>query len=155
MSNPAEYLSFEVSSEGYAIDIALTREIRGWTEPSVMPEAKAHELGVINLRGEMLPLIDLAAKLGLESPEIHDRSVIIVAEVNNAAVGLLVDSVSNIVAPTDEEIRTPPDAGQGDGSDYVSALTIIDDKMVRILDLKAVLATGKSPQPTSVEEEAA
>lgn len=139
MSDPVEYLSFEVSGEGYAIDIALTREIRGWTEPSIMPEAQVHEMGVINLRGEMLPLIDLATKLGLPSPDIHARSVIIVAEVTGIAVGLLVDSVSNIIAPPQDEIRTPPDSsGEAVGS-YVSALTIIDEKMVRILDLAAVL----------------
>ena len=139
MTNPVEYLSFEVSGEGYAIDIALTREIRGWTEPSIMPEAQDFEMGVINLRGEILPLIDLATKLGLPTPKIHARSVIIVAEVNGIAVGLLVDSVSNIIAPSQEEIRTPPDAGTDAAGSYVSALTIIDDKMVRILDLASVL----------------
>ena len=141
MSNPIEYLSFEVSGEGYAIDIALTREIRGWTEPSIMPDTADFELGVINLRGEMLPLIDLAAKLGLASPEIHERSVIIVAEVNEIAVGLLVDSVSNIIAPTDDELRPPPDLQNGGKNSYVSGLTIIDDKMVRILDLSSALAS--------------
>lgn len=140
MSGPVEYLSFEVSGEGYAIDIALTREIRGWTEPSVMPEAQSHEMGVINLRGEMLPLINLATKLGLPSPEIHVRSVIIVAEVNDTAVGLLVDSVSNIISPSQEDIRTPPETNSETAGSYVSALTIIDEKMVRILELGAVLS---------------
>lgn len=137
MSNPDEYLSFEVSGEGYAIDIALTREIRGWTEPSPMPETPNYEIGVINLRGEMLPLIDLASKLGLPSPKIHERSVIIVAEVSDMPVGLLVDSVSNIIAPSQEDIRTPPDTTDGPNESCVSALTVIENKMVRILDLAA------------------
>lgn len=154
MSDPVEYLSFEVSGEGYAIDIALTREIRGWTEPSVMPESRNYELGVINLRGEMLPLIDLAAKLGLPSPEIHERSVIIVAEVENMVVGLLVDSVSNIIAPTEDDIRNPPETGSGGNIDYVCALTVIEEKMVRILDLSAVLraADQDTQQPVAVGE---
>jgi purine-binding chemotaxis protein CheW len=140
MTATVEYLSFEVSGEGYAIDIALTREIRGWTEPSAMPDTPNYELGVINLRGEMLPLIDLAARLGLASPEIHARSVIIVAEVNNMAVGLLVDSVSNIIALSADDMRPPPDMANGGKHDYVSALTVVDEQMIRILDLGPALA---------------
>jgi purine-binding chemotaxis protein CheW len=140
MTATVEYLSFEVSGEGYAIDIALTREIRGWTEPSAMPDTPNYELGVINLRGEMLPLIDLAARLGLASPEIHARSVIIVAEVNNMAVGLLVDSVSNIIALFADDMRPPPDMANGGKHDYVSALTVVDEQMIRILDLGPALA---------------
>ncbi|MGA9251080.1 MAG: chemotaxis protein CheW [Roseobacter sp.] len=140
MTETVEYLSFEVSGECYAIDIALTREIKGWTEPSAMPDTPNYELGVINLRGEMLPLIDLAARLGLASPEIHARSVIIVAEVNNMAVGLLVDSVSNIIALTRDDMRPPPDMTNGGKHDYVSALTVVDGQMIRILDLGPALA---------------
>lgn len=140
MTATVEYLSFEVSGESYAIDIALTREIRGWTEPSAMPDTPNYELGVINLRGEMLPLIDLAARLGLASPEIHARSVIIVAEVNNMAVGLLVDSVSNIIALSADDMRPPPDMANGGKHDYVSALTVVDEQMIRILDLGPALA---------------
>ena len=140
MPETVEYLSFEVSGECYAIDIALTREIRGWTEPSAMPDTPNYELGVINLRGEMLPLIDLAARLGLVSPEIHARSVIIVAEVNNMAVGLLVDSVSNIIALTRDDMRPPPDMANGGKHDYVSALTVVEEQMIRILDLGPALA---------------
>lgn len=140
MTATVEYLSFEVSGEGYAIDIALTREIRGWTEPSAMPDTPNYELGVIDLRGEMLPLIDLAARLGLASPEIHARSVIIVAEVNNMAVGLLVDSVSNIIALSADDMRPPPDMANGGKHDYVSALTVVDEQMIRILDLGPALA---------------
>jgi len=139
MTETVEYLSFEVSGECYAIDIALTREIRGWTEPSAMPGTPNYELGVINLRGEMLPLIDLAARLGLASPEIHARSVIIVAEVNNMAVGLLVDSVSNIIALTSEDMRPPPDMANGGKHDYVRALTVVEEQMIRILDLGPAL----------------
>lgn len=140
MTETVEYLSFEVSGECYAIDIALTREIRGWTEPSAMPDTPNYELGVINLRGEMLPLIDLAARLGLVSPEIHAGSVIIVAEVNNMAVGLLVDSVSNIIALTRDDMRPPPDMANGGKHDYVSALTVVEEQMIRILDLGPALA---------------
>ncbi len=143
MSGVVEYLSFEVSGEGYAIDIALTREIRGWSEPSAMPDTPKFELGVINLRGEMLPLIDLAARLGLPSPEIHARSVIIVAEVNDMAVGLLVDSVSNIIALSEEDMRPPPDMANGAKHNYVRGLTVVDEQMIRILDLGMALAPEK------------
>lgn len=143
MPNPTEFLSFLVSGQGYAIDIALTREIRGWTEPSAMPDTLKHELGVINLRGEMLPLIDLSAMLGLPAPEINERSVIIVAEVGSVFVGLLVDSVSDIIAPSQEDMRQPPEMAGGEKHTYVCSLTVIDEKMIRILDLEAALAPKK------------
>ncbi|MCV3271511.1 chemotaxis protein CheW [Roseobacter sinensis] len=134
-----EYLSFVVGGEGYAIAIASVREIRGWTDPSSMPDADPCFMGVINLRGEMLPLLDLAAKLGLKTPQINERSVIIVVEIGQNAIGLLVDSVSNIIAPPAEEMKEPPESAKNAASNFVSALTLVDEKLVRILDLAAIV----------------
>ena len=138
-----EYLAFEVGGERYALAIASVREIRGWTEPSSMPNAEAHMLGVINLRGEVLPLLDLASKLGLKTPEINERSVIIVVEVDDHTMGFMVDSVSNIIAPGAEDLKEPPETARTGDHCYVSALTLVDDEIVRMLDLEAVFPTAK------------
>jgi len=138
-----EHLTFDIGGQGYAVSITAVREIRGWTEPSGMPEAEPHVMGVINLRGEVLPLLDLAAKLGLDTPEINERSVIIVVEAGDQTVGLFVDSVSNIVATDKDEMKDPPEAPRNGETCYVSALTLIDEKIVRILNIAAVLENEK------------
>lgn len=134
-----EHLAFEVGGQSYAINIGKVREIRGWTEPSGMPNSEAHVMGVINLRGEVLPLLDLAAKLGLTTPEISERSVIIVVEADELTVGFLVDSVSNIITPSPEDMQPPPEVVKSSGKGHVSALTLLDDNVTRILDLEALL----------------
>lgn len=134
-----EHLAFEVGGQSYAVAIASVREIRGWTEPSSMPDAEAYILGVINLRGEVLPLLDLAPKLGLETPEISERSVIIVVEIGKDTIGLLVDSVSNIIAPPTDEIKKPPETARNGESSYVSALTLVEEEIVRILNLSSMM----------------
>ena len=145
-----EYLAFEAGGQSYAVTITAVREIRGWTEPSGMPDAEPHILGVINLRGEFLPLIDLAAKLGLNTPNIDERSVVILVEVAEATVGLLVDSVSNIITSNAQDMQPPPEVAKGHAPSYVSALTLVDDKTLRILDLSAVLQTSPTDLPMAV-----
>ncbi|WP_299505078.1 chemotaxis protein CheW [uncultured Roseobacter sp.] len=138
-SEVVEFLSFRVGGEDYAIDIGSTREIRSWTTPSTLPDAPTFFLGVINLRGVMLPLLDLAARLGLPTPEVNERSVIIVAEIEDTPVGLLVEGVSDIIAPSKDEMQPPPDMANSGGDSYVQALTLVEDKTVRILDLASVM----------------
>lgn len=135
-----EFLAFEVGGQGYAVDIAAVREIRGWTEPAGMPNAACHVMGVINLRGEILPLLDLAAKLGLHTAEINERSVIIVFEFQGATMGVLIDAVSDIIAPSEKDMQPPPDAAASENGSFVSALTMVDDKIIRILDLATLLS---------------
>ncbi|WP_299507974.1 chemotaxis protein CheW [uncultured Roseobacter sp.] len=134
-----ELLSFRVGGQDYAIDVASTREIRGWTTPSELPDTPVHILGMINLRGDVLPLLDLAARLGLKTPEVNERSVIIVTEVDNSTVGLLVDAVSDIIAPSEEEMQPPPEAVKSDEDPCVRALTVIGEKMIRVLELSSVM----------------
>lgn len=134
-----EHLAFDVGGQSYAIDIGTVREIRGWTEPSGMPNTNPHVMGVINLRGEILTLLDLAAKLGLKTPEINERSVIIVVETQDEVVGLLVDSVSNIITPSPADMQDPPETAKNGRASHVSALTLLDDKVTRILNLSALL----------------
>lgn len=134
-----EFLSLRVGGEDYAIEIGSTREIRSWTTPSTMPDAPKFVLGVINLRGVMLPLLDLAARLGLPTPAVNERSVIIVAEIEGSPIGLLVDGVSDIISPAKDDMQPPPEIANSGGNSFVRALTLVDDKTVRILDLSAVI----------------
>ncbi|MFT6104986.1 MAG: purine-binding chemotaxis protein CheW, partial [Paracoccaceae bacterium] len=91
-----ELLSFRVAEQEYSVDIMSVREIRGWSRATPLPHAAAHVCGVINLRGTVLPIIDLAKRLGLEVLAATERNVIIVVQVNGQTVGLVVDAVSDI-----------------------------------------------------------
>lgn len=134
-----EFLDFFVDGKDYFIDIGSTGEIRSWTVPSSLPDAPTFFLGVIYLRGVMLPLPDLAARLGLPTPEVNERGAIIVAEFEETLVGLLVDGVSDIIAPSNEDMQPPPNMANSGGDSFVQALTLVGDKTVRLLDLSAVM----------------
>jgi purine-binding chemotaxis protein CheW len=115
------------------------REIRGWTRTTPMPHAPEYMRGVINLRGTVLPVMDLARRLNLPSRETTDRNVIIVVKLAGTLTGLLVDAVSDIVAMTEDDLQPPPDMASDPTMSVVRALTVIDDRMIRVLDLAAVV----------------
>lgn len=133
-----ELLSFRVGEQEYSVDIMSVREIRGWTRATPLPHASDFVRGVINLRGTVLPIIDLAKRLGIEVEEANERNVIIVVHVHNQTVGLLVDAVSDILSISREALQTPPEMNSTGDHTFVKALTIIDGRMLRILDLDAV-----------------
>ncbi len=134
-----ELLSFRVGEQEYSVDIMSVREIRGWTRPTPLPHSADYVRGVINLRGTVLPIIDLARRLGIQVAEASERNVIIVANIQNQTVGLLVDAVSDILSVAEAEMQAPPEMAADSAEAFVLALTIIDDRMLRILDLNAVL----------------
>ena len=141
-----EFLSFRVGGQDYAVDISLIREIRGWTDPSSLPDWPDFVLGVINLRGVVLPLLDLAARLGLSAEQQTERNVIIVAEIEQNQIGLMVESVSDIITLTCEDMQPPPEVTTDSGKSSVKALTFVGEKTMRILDLASILpAFGIDP----------
>lgn len=138
-----ELLTFRLGDQEYSLDIMSVREIRSWTRATPLPHAPACMRGVINLRGTVLPVMDLAERLGLPPRGQEDRAVIIVVSQGETLTGLLVDAVSDIVALTAEDLQPPPDLGAGAGVGMVSALTLIDARMVRVLDLQATVTLGE------------
>jgi len=145
--NPAdltEYLSFRIGAQEYTVDIMSVREIRGWTEATPLPHAPSYVRGVINLRGTVLPIIDLAARLGLPPDEDNDRSVVIVVQHSSETVGLLVDAVSDILTIARSDLQTPPDMAADNQHRFVSALIIENERMIRVLDLNSTLTTTET-----------
>ncbi len=134
-----ELLSFRVGDQEYSVDIMSVREIRGWTRATSLPHSPAYVRGVINLRGTVLPVIDLAQRLGLPSGELTDRNVIIVVHVGGRIVGLLVDAVSDILSIPEEELAPPPELAADHTQTFINALTIVEGRMIRVLDLGAVM----------------
>lgn len=134
-----ELLSFTVGGEDYSVDIMSVREIRSGTTATALPHAPDYVRGVINLRGNVLPILDLAVRLGLPTQTGADaRHVIIVVDVGNRTVGLMVDAVSDILTAAQDDLQPPPDVGGG-GQGHVSALFVMNDRLYRVLDLGSVL----------------
>jgi purine-binding chemotaxis protein CheW len=135
-----ELLTFRIAEQEYALDIMLVREIRGWTHATPLPHAPHYMKGVINLRGTVLPVMDLSRRLGLPNREQNDRNVIIVVNLDDTMTGLLVDAVSDIIALSPEDMQQPPEISSGSSEGVVSALTLIDERMIRVLDLSATIS---------------
>lgn len=134
-----ELLSFRLGDQEYCVDIMSVREIRGWTRATPLPHAPPHVKGVINLRGIVLPVIDLSARLGMPRIAGDERNVIVVVQVNGVSAGLLVDSVSDILGIPVGEMQPPPDLGCDPAPGYLKALTLVEGQLVRVLNLDAVM----------------
>lgn len=134
-----ELLTFRIADQEYSLDIMSVREIRGWTRTTPLPHAPRFMKGVINLRGTVLPVMDLAQRLGLEPREQNERNVIIVVNHDDTTTGLLVDAVSDIIALTADDLQPPPEMNTNTAPGVVSALTLIDERMIRVLDLAATV----------------
>ncbi|KIN61105.1 Chemotaxis protein CheW [Sulfitobacter noctilucae] len=141
LSANMELLTFRLAEQEYALDIMSVREIRGWTHATQLPHAPAYMKGVINLRGTVLPVMDLGLRLGLPPREENERNVIIVVKSEDVMTGLLVDAVSDIVAVTGEDLQPPPELSSGASEGVVSSLTLIDERMIRVLNLAATVGT--------------
>ena len=133
-----ELLSFHVGDHEYSVDIMAVREIRGWTRTTSLPHSPEFVRGVINLRGSVLPVIDLDLRLGLEGSEPTERNVIIVVDVHGRSLGLRVDAVSDILSVPLDALKSPPDIADDADQTFLTALTIIEDRMVRVLDIASL-----------------
>ncbi|MFI0396097.1 chemotaxis protein CheW [Paracoccus jiaweipingae] len=138
-SAETELLSFRLGDQEYCIDIMSVREIRGWSPATPVPYAPPHLCGVINLRGTVMPVIDLSLRLGMSPVEANETSVIVIVSVRNHAVGLIVDAVSDIISVPTAGLSMPAEMTAEIHSDYLSALTLVDDRMVRVLNLETVV----------------
>jgi purine-binding chemotaxis protein CheW len=115
------------------------REIRGWSAATPLPQSPSYMRGVINLRGAVLPIMDLAERLDLPPTEPSERSVIIVVQVGERLVGLLVDAVSDILSINPEQIQPTPDVGCDQAKAFVRGLITIDDRMVSEIAVERLL----------------
>ena len=134
-----ELISFRIGTQEFCVDIMAVREIRGWTSATPIPHSPNYVRGVINLRGAVLPIVDLAARLGFGVPEPSARSVIIVAHIGNRTVGLLVDAVSDILTVSDDLVQPTPDVTCDTVKAFVKGILAVDDRLISLVSLDRVL----------------
>src|ERR1700761_7505405 len=140
-----QVLTFVLGRETYGVDILRVQEIRGYSAVTKIPHAPAHVLGVLNLRGSIVPIVDLRMRFALDHAEYTAVTVIIVVSVMSAAgrgdFGVVVDGVSDVVDVNTEEVKAAPDLGSRGATDYIRGLVPVADRMVVLLDIDRLIGT--------------
>lgn len=138
-----EFVAFRVGAQEFCIDIMSVREIRGWAPATPIPHAPRFVRGVINLRGAVLPIVDLAGRLGLPSAEPTARHVIIVTQIGERLAGILVDAVSDILTADEKTIQDTPDVASDLARSFVRGVLALDGRMISIITLENILPTSE------------
>jgi purine-binding chemotaxis protein CheW len=140
-----KYLTFDLAGEEFGVRVLKVREIMGLQEITAVPQTPAHVRGVINLRGKIIPVIDLRLKFGLPQAEYTQRTCIIVTQVQGEAaplvVGVVVDGVSEVLNLGGTEIEDTPDFGGGFSGGYLLGMAKVKGKVKILLDIDRVLST--------------
>ncbi len=139
--NPSarELVAFRIGTQEYCVNIMSVREIRGWTPATALPRAPEYVRGVINLRGSVLPIIDLADRLGLERSQASDRHVIIICQIRKHVAGLLVDAVSDILTITEDAVQPTPEVASETAAEFIQGVIALDGRMISLINLDRVL----------------
>jgi len=141
-----QYLTFIMSNEEYGVDILRVQEIRGWDNATSIPNTPKYIKGVINLRGTIVPIVDLRERFGLARPDYGPTTVVIVLKVvceeAERIMGIVVDAVSDVHNVGPKDMRPPPDFGQVVCIDFVKGLATVNEKMIIVLDIDRLLNNG-------------
>jgi purine-binding chemotaxis protein CheW len=136
-----KYLAFILGNEIYGIEILRVREIIGLMDVTTVPQTPEYMKGVINLRGKVIPVIDLRLKFSMLEEEHTQETCVIVVEVNNTSIGIIVDSVSEVMEINSGEIEESLSFGQGIDTDYIMGMGKVEKKIIILLDIEAVLSS--------------
>jgi len=141
-----QYLTFMLSGEEYGVDILTVQELRGWEETTPIPNTPSFVLGVINLRGVVVPIVDLRDRFGLERIDYGPTTVVIIVKVEAAGkervLGIVVDAVSEVYDIDKGDMQPPPDMEGSISIDFVTGLATMEDKMVILLDINKLVNEG-------------
>lgn len=143
-ANRIEFVSFSVAQQKFCLEITKVREIRRWSPVTVLPYAPSDVLGVMNLRGAVIPVYDLAQRFGLGRTEHNDRNVVIVAAVNAQMFGLLIESVSEIVSIMPDDIQETPEVRSQATRGSIMGVITVNEQMVRIINLDSIIESAEA-----------
>lgn len=141
----SQFLTFNLGQEQYGVDILRVQEIRGWHQVTRVPNAPSHMLGVLNLRGTIVPIIDMRMRFRLSSVEYTPVTVIIVLTVQTErgihVFGIVVDSVSDVLDVKASDVKAKPDFGAAVNTDFINGLATVGENMVMLLDIDKLMTT--------------
>ena len=137
-----EYLTFRLGAEEYGIDILRVQEIRSYEPPTRIANAPAFLKGVVNLRGVIVPIVDLRLKLGCDSAEYNHFTVVIVLNVRGRVVGAVVDSVSDVLELAGDAIRPAPAMSSTLDTGFITGIGSVADRMLILMDIAALMSSA-------------
>lgn len=153
-ASPAkEYLAFVLNAEHYAIDILRVREIRGYSRVTRIANAPDHIKGVLNLRGVIVPILDMRVRFGNSNPTYNEQTIVIVLNIAGRMIGVAVDAVSDVVQISDEEIMPAPRLRSAALTEHIVGVASRDERMLIVLDIEQVLSDERAVQLTLVNME--
>lgn len=152
-----QYLTFILADEEYGVDILRVQEIKGWERPTPLPNTPDYIRGVINVRGMIVPIIDMRLRFGMEPLEYGPTTVVIMLRVINddreRVMGIVVDAVSEVYSIGEETLKPAPDFGTRVGFDFVQGLATVEEKMILMLDIDTLLGPGLIASEDAIREE--
>jgi purine-binding chemotaxis protein CheW len=138
-ANANQFLTFMLAGEEYGVDILRVQEIKGWENATEIPNTPDYIEGVMNLRGTIVPIVDLRSRFALERIDYSNTTVVIVLKIisgeSEKTIGFVVDAVSDVYNLTDEQLKASPDFGNSVSTEFVSGLATVDEKMLILLDI--------------------
>jgi purine-binding chemotaxis protein CheW len=139
----AEFISFAIGDDQYGVDIMAVREIKGWSNVTHLPKQPEYVRGVLNLRGVIVPIVDLRCRFGEGVTETTPLHIVIIVQIDGRQVGLICDRVLDIVSIDASQIQPVPRTAQATTSDFLSGLVTHDNEMIALIDLPNLLSAGE------------
>ncbi|PHM21730.1 MAG: chemotaxis protein CheW [Curvibacter sp. PD_MW3] len=137
-----EFLAFKLGHEEYGIDILRVQEIRSYEAPTRMANAPDYIKGVVNLRGVIVPIVDMRMKFNLEEVKYDGFTVVIVLNIGQQVIGMVVDGVSDVITLAPEQLRPVPDLSSSIASDHLLAIGSLGDRMLILLDIEKLMSSA-------------
>ncbi|PQO38011.1 chemotaxis protein CheW [Blastopirellula marina] len=134
-----QFLTFTLKDEEYGIDILRVQEIKGFSKIHAVPHSPSYIKGLMNLRGTVVPIVDLRTRFGMEAVEYNQFTVIIVVSLGTKLVGLIVDAVSDVLDVPHGQVEEAPDLGSAIDNEYFSGMTKVGEKLVFLLDIDTLV----------------
>ena len=142
-ANALEFLSFTLGQEEYGIDIQKVQELRGYDTVTRIANAPEHIKGVVNLRGIIVPIIDMRIKFNLGTPTYDQFTVVIILNIGGRVMGMVVDSVSDVITLKPEQIKPAPAMGSALDTEYLMGLGTLDERMLILIDLDRLMSSDE------------
>jgi purine-binding chemotaxis protein CheW len=149
----SEFLTFTLGCEEYGMDILKVQEIRGYDAVTTIANTPNFIKGVINLRGTIVPIVDLRIKFNLGTVEYNQLTVVIILNLGHRVVGIVVDSVSDVLALTPEQIRPAPELSAGLDTRYIMGLGTVDQRMLILVDIEKLMSSSEMALMDSATQE--
>jgi purine-binding chemotaxis protein CheW len=139
-----QFISFAIGDDQYGVDIMAVREIKGWSDITYLPKQPEYVRGVLNLRGTIVPIVDLRCRFGQGLTETTPLHIVIIVQIGNRQMGLIGDRVLDIVSVAAADIQKVPRTHHGEQADFLSGLVTHDDVMIALIDLPNLLSEDTS-----------